>query len=76
MFEFKAQSVTNVNPLQFNRVGDEVIGLVANCEVNYGGTSLNHQIDLWGELTDQQKAAAQQVYNFLKQKVDSIVLGE
>jgi len=76
MFEFRAQSVTNVNPLQFNLVGNNVVGLVCQCEVNYGGMSLNHQIDLWGELTDPQKEQAQTLYNFLRGKAESIILGE
>lgn len=75
MFEFRAQSVTNVNPLQFNLVGHQVVGLVCNCEVNYGGISLNHQLDLWGELTDAQKEQAQILYNFLRGTVESIILG-
>ena len=75
-FEFKAQSVTSVNPLQFNKVGEQVIGLVVSCDVNYGGMSLNHQIDLWGELTDAQKATAQSVYDFIKNKAESIILVE
>jgi len=76
MFEFRAESVTNVNPLQFNMVGNNVVGIVVACEVNYGGMSLNHQIDLWGELTDAQKEQAQTLYNFLRNKAENIILGE
>lgn len=73
-FEFRAQAVTNVNPLQFNTIGDQVVGIVVNCEVNYGGIGLSHQLDLWGELTDAQKEQAQVLYNFLRGKAESLIL--
>ncbi len=76
MFEFKAQSVTRVNPLTFEVVGDTVVGLTCNIEVNYGGMGLSHQLDLWGELNQAQKEQAQAIYNFLVNRAKAVVLGD
>jgi len=74
--QYTAQKVTSVNPLHFERKGDVVTGLICNCEVNYGELGITHQIDLWGDLTATQRQKAQAVYDFVKAKVEQIILGE
>lgn len=70
-----AQKVVSVNPLHFVLEAGNVVGLLCNCEVNYGELGMTHQIDLWGDLTPAQKTQAQAVYNFIKSKIEGIILG-
>ena len=73
--QFTAQKVVSVNPLQFVREGNVLTAIIVTCEVNYGELGMTHQIDIWGDLTDAQKGRAQAVYNFIKDKAESIILG-
>lgn len=73
-YQFTAQNITHCNPLTFVREGDVVVGLICRIDVNYGTLGLTHEVDVWNDLTDEQKQRAQQVYNFLKAKVEQIVL--
>ena len=72
---FVAQNVVSVNPLRFEKKGDVVTGVIVNCEVNYGEIGMTHQLDLWGDLTPEQRERAQGVYDFIKEKVEEIILG-
>lgn len=74
-YQFTAQSVDHVNPLEFKREGETVTGLKVNVSVNYGTMGMVHQIDLWPSLTDTQKAQAQATYNFIRNRCVQIVLG-
>lgn len=71
---FTAQNVVSVNPLRFLLEDDEVVGIVVDCEVNYGELGMTHQIDIWDELTADQQYRAQQVYDFIKNKVEQIIM--
>lgn len=71
---FVAQNVVSVNPLHFEVKGNVVTGLIASCEVDYGELGMTHQIDLWGLLTDSQRTQAQKLYEFVKAKVEKIIL--
>lgn len=71
---YVAQSVHSVNPLHFEKKGDVVTGVLVTCEVNYGELGMTHQLDIWGDLTLAQREEAQRVYDFIKQKVEQIIL--
>jgi len=71
---FVAQKVTSVNPLHFERKGDIVTGLIVDCEVSYGEIGMSHRVDVWGELTQAQRDTAQQFYEFIQRKIESIIL--
>lgn len=73
---FIAQNVNSINPLHFEQKQGVVTGLICNCQVNYGELGMTHQIDLWGDLTEAQRTKAQQLYDFVKAKVEAIILGE
>lgn len=51
-----------------------LIGLTAYVNVAYGDTSVREQFDLWPILTDSQRAYFQEVYNTLRQQLQSAYL--
>jgi len=73
---FIAKNLISVNPLQWVWKDGELVGLIVNCEVNYGEMGMSHQIDIWEDLTDPQKATAKAVYQFIKTKVEQAFLGD
>ena len=73
--QYIAQAVQSVSQVRFEVKGALVTGLIVNCEVSYGELGLNHQIDIWGDLTAQERGRAQGVYDSIKNKVESIILG-
>jgi len=54
-----------VDVMQFVRNAGTVTGLNVGFTVNYGKTSMPVQADVWDELTEQQKALAQGIYDRL-----------
>jgi len=72
--QFIAQNVVSVNPLRFVSENGEVVGVIVDCAVNYGELGMSHQVDIWDDLTDAQKERAQEVYNFIKNKVEAIIM--
>jgi len=73
---FNAKKVTSVNPLQWVWEAGECVGLLVNAEVNYGEMSITHQVDIWEDLTPEQKEKAVAIYQFVKAKVEQSFLGE
>lgn len=74
--QYTAQEVKSINPLHFEQKQGVVTGLIVNCEVNYGEIGMTHQIDLWGDLTDYQREWAQKLYNFVKARIEAIIMGD
>ena len=72
---YVAKSVTNINPIHFARTDGSITGLIVHCEVNFGTIGLDHDVDIWDELTPTQQQKAQAVFNFVKAKVEEIMLG-
>lgn len=71
---FTAQSVQSINPIHFETKGGVVTGLIVNCEVNYGEVGMTHQVDIWGNLTPTQRDKAQKVYDFIRVRIEGIIL--
>lgn len=71
---FTAQNVISVNPLSWVWKDGELVGLMVNCEVNYGEMGMSHQVDIWEDLTQAQKDKAKAVYQFIKAKVETAFL--
>lgn len=73
--KFEAKNIISINPLHFELKGGVVTGLICSCEVNYGEMGMNHQIDIWEELTPGQRQRAQALYDFIRSKVEGVVMG-
>lgn len=73
---FTAKNLVSVNPLAWVWKDGELVGLIVNVEVNYGEMGMTHQIDIWEDLTPQQKDKAKAVYLFIKGKVEQAFLSD
>lgn len=73
-YEWTAQNIVSINPINFKVEGGNVVGLEVSCEVNYGEFGMSHQIDVWQYLNPGQKQVAQNVYNFLKSGLEQLIL--
>ena len=71
---FTAQNVVSVNPIQFVWKEGELVAIMVDCEVNYGEMGVSHQVDIFEDLTPEQKNRAKQVYQFIKGKVEKAFL--
>lgn len=71
---FTAQNVVSVNPIKFVWKEGELVAIMVNCEVNYGELGLPHQVDIFEDLTEDQRDKAKAVYQFIKQKVEAAFL--
>lgn len=65
-----AQDVVSVNPMTFIWREGEVVGLEVRCEVNYGEVGLTHTIDIWDDLTDDQKDKVRDIYERAREIVE------
>lgn len=69
------QNIVSVNPLEWVWKEGECVGLTVNVEVNYGERGLMHKIDIWPELTSQQRQQAVNIYNFIRARIVDAFIG-
>jgi len=58
-----AKSIPGINPMHFEVKDGVVQRLLLNVNVNYGELGITHQIDLFDDFSDTQKARAQKLYD-------------
>jgi len=70
-----AKNVASVNPLQFVWKEGAIVGLLVTCEINFGETGLQYQVDIWEDLTATQKQKAIAIYNRVKDLIEAKFIG-
>jgi len=72
--QFTAQRIHSLSNFIFEIEGGNVIGLKIICEVNYGEIGLTELIDIWQDITPENRHIAQTLYELIKRKVEAIIL--
>ncbi len=68
------QNIASVNPLEWQWKDGECVGLMVTCEVNYGERGVQHQVDIWPDLTKKEQKDALAIYRLIVEKVTETFL--
>ena len=69
-----AKNIQPISSLSFKVDKDIVTGLTLDVEVNYGEMGCSHQLDIWADLTANQQAQAQALYERLCYLAKKLIL--
>jgi len=69
-----AKNIQPISSLHFKVDEGIVTGLTLDIEVNYGEMGCIHQLDIWNDLTDNQQAQFQSLYERLCHLAKKLIL--